>query len=202
MCFFMCYLQFFLFLSFFLCRLFACLVMASKVWDDLSMWNVDFSQVYPSFDLQRVNTLELAMLNALKYVIRVSASEYAKYYFHLRSMMARLGLYQGEVNIIRPLDIAGARKLQLSTEKYLEECSQGKEAARRRFYSVHEVSSSTKEGIAPAEANSVGLVLEQLIHTEHVDADGQIRISKKSSFKASPSKFSSSGSTRDSNGFK
>lgn len=72
--------------------LFACLVMASKVWDDLSMWNVDFSQVYPSFDLRRVNTLELAMLDALKYVIRVSASEYAKYYFHLRSMMARLGL--------------------------------------------------------------------------------------------------------------
>jgi hypothetical protein len=48
--------------------------------------------VYPSFDLRRVNTLELAMLDALKYVIRVSASEYAKYYFHLRSMLARLGL--------------------------------------------------------------------------------------------------------------
>lgn len=55
----------------------------------------DFSQVYPSFDLRRVNTLELAMLDALKYVIRVSASEYAKYYFYLRSMMARLGLYTG-----------------------------------------------------------------------------------------------------------
>lgn len=48
--------------------------------------------MYPSFDLHRVNTLELAMLEALKYVIRVSASEYAKYYFHLRSMMARLRL--------------------------------------------------------------------------------------------------------------
>jgi hypothetical protein len=74
---------------------FACLVMASKVWDDLSMWNVDFSQVYPSFDLSRVNTLELAMLEALKYVIRVSASEYAKYYFHLRSMAVKLGSSSG-----------------------------------------------------------------------------------------------------------
>jgi hypothetical protein len=53
--------------------------MASKVWDDLSMWNVDFSQVYSAFDLARINALELAMLEALKYVIRVSASEYAKY---------------------------------------------------------------------------------------------------------------------------
>jgi hypothetical protein len=48
--------------------------------------------VYPSFDLQRVNTLELALLEALQYSIRVSASEYAKYYFHLRSVMTRLGL--------------------------------------------------------------------------------------------------------------
>jgi hypothetical protein len=30
----------FLTASVLICRLFACLVMASKVWDDLSMWNV------------------------------------------------------------------------------------------------------------------------------------------------------------------
>ena len=33
----------------------------------------DFSHVCPSFDLQRVNSLELSMLEALKYLIRVSA---------------------------------------------------------------------------------------------------------------------------------
>ena len=75
--------------------LFACLVMASKVWDDLSMWNVDFSHVCPSFDLQRVNSLELTMLEELRYFIKVSAGEYAKYYFLLRSMTVKLGMGQG-----------------------------------------------------------------------------------------------------------
>ena len=93
---------------------FACLVMASKVWDDLSMWNVDFSNVCSSFDLQRVNELEMAMLDIMSYRIKVSASEYAKYYFHLRSMMARLGMHQIGSN--RPLDLISARKLQLATE--------------------------------------------------------------------------------------
>lgn len=37
----------------------ASLIMSSKVWDDLSMWNADFSQVSPSFTLRRINELEL-----------------------------------------------------------------------------------------------------------------------------------------------
>ena len=147
--------------------------MASKVWDDLSMWNVDFSHVYPSFDLQRVNTLELAMLDALKYVIRVSASEYAKYYFHLRSMIPRLGLDGGhESNNIKPLDVAGARKLQLSTEKYEEMNSDTQ--PRRRHYSVHasNIERQHSDGGETYTHSTVGL--EQIIHAEHVDADGQI----------------------------
>lgn len=86
--------------------LFSCLVMASKVWDDNSMWNVDFSQICPKFKLARVNALELAMLNILHFVIRVSASEYAKYYFHLRSIMTKLGFKDNESN-----NMAGSKRL-------------------------------------------------------------------------------------------
>ena len=46
--------------------------MASKVWDDLSFWNVDFSLVCPEFTLKRINELEAAMLEALDFVIKVS----------------------------------------------------------------------------------------------------------------------------------
>ncbi len=162
--------------------------MASKVWDDLSMWNVDFSHVYPSFDLQRVNTLELAMLDALKYVIRVSASEYAKYYFHLRSMIPRLGLDAGkDSNAIKPLDVAGARKLQLATEKY-QEMNSETQPGRRRHYSVHASNVERQHSLGDTESYTHSTVgLEQLIHAEHVDADGQVHQHK--SFK-SPNKLS------------
>ena len=80
--------------------LFACMVLASKVWDDLSMWNIDFSNVsaatagLSSFTLPRINQLELALLKALKFNVRVPASEYAKYYFLIRTMLLRSGLVQ------------------------------------------------------------------------------------------------------------
>jgi hypothetical protein len=31
------------------------LLLASKVWQDLSSWNVEFSQVYPQFPLASIN---------------------------------------------------------------------------------------------------------------------------------------------------
>ena len=156
----------------------------------------DFSQVSTSFDLARINALELAMLEALKYVIRVSASEYAKYYFLLRSMTVRLGLTSNtDSNYILPLDIAGARKLQLSTEKYQESST----VPKRRHYSVHEgigamsLNRNFSEGYGTASAKNNPVVIEQLIHTEHVDADGQAPMSMKkkassNSMKISPKK--------------
>ncbi|CAN0134513.1 unnamed protein product, partial [Hapterophycus canaliculatus] len=60
------------------------LVLSSKVWDDNSMWNRDFSEVFPSFSLSRLNQLEVAVLGVLRFNVKVLSSEYAKYYFHLR----------------------------------------------------------------------------------------------------------------------
>ena len=93
--------------------LFASMVLSSKVWDDLSMWNADFSQTCPTgvvFSLQRINELELCVLNALKFKVKVPASEYAKYYFLLRSMLIKSGL--GGDNLVNVLDVDGAKKLE------------------------------------------------------------------------------------------
>ena len=121
--------------------LFSCMILASKVWDDLSMWvskrigrlfsiadraatdaltaslnllqNADFSQTCPSgviFSLQRINELEIAVLSALSYDVKVPASEYAKYYFLLRSMLIKSGLGSDELQSMNPLDVEGAMK--------------------------------------------------------------------------------------------
>jgi hypothetical protein len=68
--------------------------------------------------VQRINELELAMLDALNYEVKVPAGEYAKYYFHLRSMIARLGYHRRRESELLPLNVGGARKLQLATEEY------------------------------------------------------------------------------------
>jgi hypothetical protein len=155
--------------------------MASKVWDDLSMWNVDFSQVLVNFDLQRINELEMALLDALQYTVKVPASEYAKYYFHLRSMMARLGYHLNNTDKgLQPLNILDARKLELATEKY-EESWQVE--TRRRGASMHVLpemlrkmpnlaSSADTISVVPYQDHKASVGLEQLLHDEHINADG------------------------------
>lgn len=99
--------------------LFSCMILSSKVWDDMSMWNSDFSQSCPPgvhFPVKRINELELAILKALAYKVKVPASEYAKYYFLLRSMLIKSGLGGDDLQTMNPLDVEGAKKLeQVST---------------------------------------------------------------------------------------
>jgi len=99
--------------------IFSCMILSSKVWDDLSMWNVDFSQSCPkgvSFPLKRINDLELSVLKALGFQVKVPASEYAKYYFLLRSMLIKSGLGGDEMS--NPLDVEGARRLQQVSSQF------------------------------------------------------------------------------------
>ena len=67
-----------------------CLMLASKIWDDLSMINEDFSTFLP-FTLAQLNTWEIAFLNKLSFNVRVKASEYARKYFELRQQQQHGG---------------------------------------------------------------------------------------------------------------
>jgi hypothetical protein len=90
--------------------LFSCMVLASKVWDDLSMWNCDFSKIGPlgmTFTLARTNQLEIELLRTLRYRVKVESSEYAKYYFLLRCMLSRSGLTNDDLASLRPATETG-----------------------------------------------------------------------------------------------
>jgi len=61
------------------------LILASKVWEDQSVWNVDFLPVFDNLTAHDLNKLERQFLALLQYNVSLTASLYAKYYFELRT---------------------------------------------------------------------------------------------------------------------
>jgi hypothetical protein len=49
------------------------LLLASKVWQDLSSWNIEFASVYPQFTLDAINRLELQFLRKVKWDLYISS---------------------------------------------------------------------------------------------------------------------------------
>jgi hypothetical protein len=56
------------------------LLLASKVWQDLSSWNIEFTGVYPQFSLEAINRLELNFLRNVKWDLFIS-SRYEQHVF-------------------------------------------------------------------------------------------------------------------------
>lgn len=103
------------------------LILASKVWEDQAVWNVDFLSVFPKVTVKDLNALERAMLNALQFNVSLKASVYAKYYFELRSLSER----DAQHFPLMPLDHDGSAKLE-ARSKGLEKESRKKRITRSR----------------------------------------------------------------------
>eukprot|EP00941_MAST-03F_sp_MAST-3F-sp1_P006376 g6376.t1 len=65
------------------------LLLASKIWQDMAAWNIEFSNIYTQFSLKNINKLERMFVQRLDWKLVVTGGEYAKFYFTLRSMNAR-----------------------------------------------------------------------------------------------------------------
>lgn len=68
------------------------LCLASKVWDDDSLENVHFPKVMTDVSLKMITQLEETFLEFLDFELVVKGSEYAKYYFILRTLASEIKL--------------------------------------------------------------------------------------------------------------
>ena len=100
------------------------LLLASKVWQDLSSWNIEFASVYPQFSLEAINRLEIQFLKMIKWDLYISSSLYAKYYFALRSILEKQDFrmrYNRMVGGVGNVDASEALKIQQRSELVREE---------------------------------------------------------------------------------
>uniref|UniRef100_W5M9P4 Cyclin Y-like 1 n=1 Tax=Lepisosteus oculatus TaxID=7918 RepID=W5M9P4_LEPOC len=106
------------------------ILLASKVWDDQAVWNVDYCQILKDITVEDMNEMERHFLELLQFNINVPASVYAKYYFDLRSLAD-----DNNMNFpLEPLSKERAQRLEaisrLCEDKYKD---LGKAAMRRSF---------------------------------------------------------------------
>lgn len=89
------------------------LMISQKVWDDKYLSNADFAYIYPFFDSQQLNILEIKFLEMIQYNVFVKGSLYFKYYLELKSV------YPEEITM-RPMDIFTMNKLENQSRNYEE----------------------------------------------------------------------------------
>uniref|UniRef100_A0A3Q0T1N5 Cyclin-like domain-containing protein n=1 Tax=Amphilophus citrinellus TaxID=61819 RepID=A0A3Q0T1N5_AMPCI len=120
------------------------ILLASKVWDDQAVWNVDYCQILKDITVEDMNEMERHFLELLQFNINVPASVYAKYYFDLRSLADDNNLSFP----LEPLSTKRAQKLEaisrLCEDKYKD---LSKSAMRRSVSADNLVGIKTSQAV-------------------------------------------------------
>ena len=89
--------------------IFISLIIASKLWDDDSLENIHYSQVFTHLKIGEINLLERTFLELINYKIFVKFSEYIKYYLAIKNMALKFN-FNGEQ--IVPVSVEKMMKIQ------------------------------------------------------------------------------------------
>ncbi|KAJ3429122.1 cyclin y isoform a [Anaeramoeba flamelloides] len=89
---------------------FITLLLGFKIWEELAVWNVDFTQVIDNVTVKDLNELESAILNFLHFKVSVNKPTYTKYYLELRNLLSTKDVEFP----FRPIDEKMENKLRVS----------------------------------------------------------------------------------------
>jgi len=87
---------------------FTALLLASKAWEEASVWNADYAKAFKGIILEAMNNLEREFLMRINYKLGLSSSVYTRYYFEVRS----LSVISDENFPVKPLDKRTAIQLE------------------------------------------------------------------------------------------
>ena len=89
--------------------IFIALIIASKLWDDDSLENIHFSQVFTHLKIGEINLLERTFLELINYKVFIKFGEYMKYYLAIKNLALRFN-FNGEQ--IVPVSVQKMMKIQ------------------------------------------------------------------------------------------
>jgi hypothetical protein len=91
------------------------IILASKVWEDQAVWNVDFLNVFPYISVDDLNRIERQYLNAIQYMVTLKSSVYTKYFLDLRSLSEKSNFP------LEPLSDEQLKNLELKSQNIEDE---------------------------------------------------------------------------------
>ena len=97
--------------------IFTALIIASKIWDDDSLENVHYSQIFSHLKIGEINLLERTFLEFINYKVFVKYSEFMKYYFSVKEMCLKYN-YNGEKIVeIKPEKVIRIQEYRYQLQK-------------------------------------------------------------------------------------
>jgi len=146
------------------------IILASKVWEDQAVWNVDFCQILKDIQVDDMNELERQVLELLQFNINVPSSVYAKYYFDLRALAdAHEIVYTPD-----PLDKERALKLEAMSSVCEDTLKYWHRKNRRRIASLdaHTWTCHRPRAVLSWPQNFVLVILSTFVSWQYVSVFG------------------------------
>lgn len=106
---------------------FTSLMICQKIWDDNSLPNGDFTIIYPFFDKDQLNKLEMKFMEIIQYNLNINTNQYSNFYFNLKDLAKKENIN------IKPLSIYDLEKIRNQIDQRKEKLSKRSDSHGKRL---------------------------------------------------------------------